>query len=98
MNGPNPVVLTCFAVSLPAAAMLAIRTRNIAWIPAFVALIMFSGYELWQVWGQVFIYVDDDRDVPTWLHLTKDLCLIGLALGILGLVVISLRWANSKIR
>jgi hypothetical protein len=96
MNGPNPVVLTSFALSLPAAVVLTIRTRNIAWVPAFVVLIMFSGYELWQVWGQVFIYVDDDRHIPTWLHLTADLCLIGFAVGILGPVVITLRWAIAK--
>jgi hypothetical protein len=59
---------------------------------------IFSVYELWQASGQMFIYVDDGRDVPTWLHVTKDFGLIGLAVGVLGPVVISLRWANSKIR
>jgi hypothetical protein len=96
MNGPNVVVLTCLAVSLSAAVALAIRTRNLAWIPAFAALMIFSVYELWQASGQMFIYVDDGRDVPTWLHVTKDFGLIGLAVGVLGPVVISLRWANSK--
>jgi len=97
MNGPNPAVLTCFAVSLAAAVALMIRTRNIAWLPAYVGLIMFSAYEVWQVWGQEFIYVDDDRDIPAWLYLTMDLCLIGLAIGSGGLVVVTLRWAYSKI-
>jgi hypothetical protein len=73
-------------------------TRNIAWMPVYFALIMFSVYELWQVWGQVFLYVDDGRDVPTILYLTKYLCLIGILVGFMGIVVIAVRWANRRIR
>jgi len=96
MLGFNPIALTCVAVSLGIAVMLTVRTRQIAWTPVFVALVLFSGYEHLHVKYQEFLYVDDNKDIPTSLHLVNDLYLIGLGLGLLGLALVFVRYLRHS--
>jgi len=92
MVGLNPTALTCVAVSLGAAVMLTIRTRKIAWGPALIALLLFSGYELLHVWWAEFIYIDDNKPMPTGIYIARDLYLIGLCAGVLGLAFMAVRY------
>ncbi len=98
MVGLNPVALTCVAVSLGVAVMLTVRTRKIAWGPAFIALVLFSGYELLHVWwGPEFMYVDDNKAIPTRIDVAHDLYLAGLGVGVLGLVIMAVRYVVVRI-
>jgi hypothetical protein len=81
MVGFNPVALSCVAVSLGVAVMLTVRTRKIAWGPAFIAIVLLSGYELLHVKWQEFIYIDDEKPIRlefTW-HTTCTLSDLALA-------------------
>jgi hypothetical protein len=93
MVGFNPVALTCVAVSLGVAVMLTVRTRKIAWGPALISLVLFSGYELLHLWwGPEFIYVDDNKTIPIRFNVAHDLYLVGLGVGVLGLTLMAVRY------
>ena len=97
MVGLNPVALSCAAISLGTAVMLTIRTRKIAWGPALIALVLFSGYELVHLWwGPEFTYVDDDKPIPTRFNVAHDLYMIGLGAGILGLIIVAVRYVIAR--
>jgi hypothetical protein len=65
-----------------------------AWGPVFVALVLFSGYEFLHVKWQEFLYIDDEKIIPTWLHLASGLYLAGLGVGVLGLTVMAVLYVN----
>jgi hypothetical protein len=99
MVGLNPVALCCVAVSLGLAVMLTVRTRKIAWGPALIALVLFSGYELLHLWwGPEFILVDDEKPIPTRLNVAHDLYLIGLGVGVLGLGIMAVRYVIDRMQ
>lgn len=87
--GFNPAALACVAVSLGIAVILSLRTRKFVWGPVFAALTLFSGYETLHVKWQEFLYVDDNKSVPTGLHLAHDFYLLGFCVGLLGLAVVT---------
>ena len=92
MVGFNPVALSCVAVSLGVAVMLTVRTRKMAWGPALIALILFSGYEVLHVWWAEFIYIDDEKPIPTGIYVAHDLYFIGLGVGVLVLAFMAVRY------
>ena len=61
-------------------------------MPLFVALVLFSGYEILHVKWAEFIYIDDNKNIPTRLHVVSELYHIGFGVGILGLVVMAARF------
>ncbi len=90
--GLNPVALACSALLLGVAVMLTIRTRKMAWAPAFIALAQISTYEFLHVKWQEFIYIDDNKNIPTLLHVASGLYFIGLGAGVLGLAYMAVRY------
>jgi hypothetical protein len=98
MVGFNPIALSCTALLLGVAIMLTVRTRKMAWPPAFMALVLISGYEFLHVAWQKFIYIDDNKKIPTSLHLASGSYLVALGVGALGLAFLAIRYVVVRMR
>src|SRR6266436_26271 len=98
MVGFNPIALSCTAISLGVGVMLTEQTRKMAWGPTLMALVLFSGYEFLHVAWQKFLYVDDNRNIPTSLHLASSSYLVGLGVGVLGLAFVAIRYVIVRMQ
>jgi len=96
MVGHNPIALGCVALLLGVAVMLTVRTQRRAWGPALIALVLFSGYQVLHVSWAIFSYIGDERPIPARIYVARDLYLIGLGVGLLGLAIMAVHYVVTR--